>query len=77
MGVPSELVERQLWSELEERPDVFAARLTDLPPPDVVDILNRLRLADAAAVLGALPVSRAIDVIDQPTLRRRGGSWTN
>jgi magnesium transporter len=72
MGVPSELVERQLWSELEERPDVFAARLTDLPPPDVVDILNRLRLADAAAVLGALPVSRAIEVFDQPTLRRRG-----
>jgi magnesium transporter len=72
MGVPSELVERQLWAELEERPDVFAARLTDLPPPDVVDILNRLRLTDAGAVLGALPVSRAIEVLDQPTLRRRG-----
>ena len=72
MGVPSELVERQLWSELEERPDVFAARLIDLPPADVVDILNRLRLADAAAVLEALPVSRAIEVFDQPTLRRRG-----
>ena len=72
MGVPSELVERQLWSELEERPDVFAARLTDLPPPDVVDILNRLRLADSAAVLEALPVFRVIEVFDQPTLRRRG-----
>jgi magnesium transporter len=73
MGVPSELIERRLWAELEERPDAFAARLSDLPPADVVDILNRLRLADAAAVLEALPVSRAIDVIDQPTLRRRGG----
>ena len=72
MGVPSELVERRLWSELEERPDVFAARLIDLPPADVVDILNRLRLADAAAVLEALPVSRVIEVFDQPTLRRRG-----
>lgn len=72
MGVPSELVERRLWSELEERPDVFAARLIDLPPADVVDILNRLRLADAAAVLDALPISRAIEVFDQPTLRRRG-----
>jgi magnesium transporter len=72
MGVPSELVERQLWSELEERPDVFAAKLVDLAPADVVDILNRLRLADAAAVLEALPVSRLIEVFDQPTLRRRG-----
>jgi magnesium transporter len=72
MGAPSELAERQLWSELEERPDVFATRLIDLPPPDVVDILNRLRVADAAAVLEALPVSRAIEVFDQPTLRRRG-----
>jgi magnesium transporter len=72
MGAPSELVERRLWSELEERPDAFAARLSDLPPADVVDILNRLRLADAAAVLDALPVSRAVEVFDQPTLRRRG-----
>ena len=71
MGLPSELVERRLWSELEERPDIFAARLIDLPPADVVDILNRLRLADAAAVLETLPASRVIEVFDQPTLHRR------
>ena len=72
MSMPPELEERRLSSELEERPDAFASRLSDLPPPDVADVLNRLRLADAAAVLDALPVPRAIEAFDQPTLRRRG-----
>jgi magnesium transporter len=71
MSVPTELAER-LRLELEEPPDAFAARLADLSPVDVAEVLNRLRVADAAAVLGVLPVPRAVEVFDQPALRRRG-----
>ena len=71
MSMPTELAER-LRLELEEPPDAFAARLADLPPVDVADVLNRLRVADAAAVLGVLPVPRAVEVFDQLALRRRG-----
>lgn len=71
MSGSTELVER-LRLELEEPPGAFAARLADLPPVDVADVLNRLRVADAAAVLGALPIPRAVEVFDQPALRRRG-----
>ena len=71
MSVPTELVER-LRLELEEPTEAFAARLADLPPVDVADVLNRIRVADAAAVLGVLPVPRAVEVFDQLALRRRG-----
>jgi magnesium transporter len=71
MSVPKELVER-VRIELDEPPAEVAARLAEAPAVDLADMLNRLRLGDAAAVLGALPVVRAIEVMDQPSLRRRG-----
>ncbi len=68
MTVPADVLER-----LRDPHQVtdLAPQLGDLRPPDLADLLNQLRLADAATVLAALPVPRAIDVCDQPTLRRR------
>src|SRR5215831_454049 len=71
MKVPNELTERQRV-ELEEAPAAVAARLAGAPPVDVGAVLNPLRLTDAAAVIEALPPAQAVEVFDQPTLRRRG-----
>jgi len=47
-------------------------RVADLPAPDLADLVNQLSRAEAAMVIMMLPVSRAIELCDQPTLRRRG-----
>ena len=43
----------------------------ELPPADLAELLNQLRLQEAATVLSMLSIARATEVLDQPTLRRR------
>jgi magnesium transporter len=43
----------------------------ELPPADLADLVNQLRLQEAATVLSMLSIVRATEVLDQPTLRRR------
>jgi magnesium transporter len=57
---------------LLEDPEGIRPHLDELPDADTADVLNRLNLAESAAVLRLLPVARATRVCDQPTLRRRG-----
>jgi magnesium transporter len=45
--------------------------VAELPPADLAELLNQLRLQEAAAVLSMLSIARATEVLDQPTLRRR------
>ena len=45
--------------------------VSDLAPADLADLLNELRLAEAATVVSMLPVPRAIELFNQPTMRRR------
>jgi magnesium transporter len=71
MTIPSELPEPHR-TELDEAPTVVASRLAGAPSADVAEVLNRLRLTDAATVIEALPGEQALEVFDQPTLRRRG-----
>jgi len=46
--------------------------VAELPAADLADLVNELTLHEAATVTTLLPVPRAIEVFDQPTLRRRG-----
>jgi magnesium transporter len=45
--------------------------VADLPAPDVADLLNGLKVVEAATVITMVPVQRAVEVMDQPTLGRR------
>jgi len=68
---PKDLLERiQLRSD--ESLAGVGARVADLPAPDLADLVNQLSRAEAAMVIMMLPVPRAIELCDQPTLRRRG-----
>lgn len=71
MPAPRDLLER-----IQQRSDESLAgvgeRVADLPAPDLADLVNQLSRAEAAMVIMMLPVPRAIELCDQPTLRRRG-----
>jgi len=67
---PEELLER-IRLRLEESFTGIGEVVTDLPAPDVADLLNQLTLAEAATVALMLPVPRAVEVLDQPTMTRR------
>ncbi len=47
-------------------------QIADLPAADLVELLNQLKLLEAAAVIMMLPLPRAIELFDQPTMTRRG-----
>jgi magnesium transporter len=49
----------------------IGSEVTDLPPADLAELLNQLRLAEAAAIVSMLPLARCIELFDQPTMRRR------
>jgi magnesium transporter len=67
---------RDLLERIQQRSDESLAgvgeRVADLPAPDLADLVNQLCRAEAAMVIMMLPVPRAIELCDQPTLRRRG-----
>jgi magnesium transporter len=47
--------------------------VAELPAADLVELLNQLKLIEAATVIMMLPAPRAIELFDQPTMTRRGG----
>jgi magnesium transporter len=56
---------------LEDNPEPIPRFVQELPSPDVADALNLLTLCEAGEVLALLPMAKAIEICDQPTLRRR------
>jgi magnesium transporter len=57
---------------LEESFVGISEQVADLAPEDLVELLNQLKLMEAAAVIMMLPVPRVIELLDQPTMTRRG-----
>jgi magnesium transporter len=57
---------------LEESFVGISEQVADLPPEDLVDLLNQLKLVEASTVVMMLPASRVIELFDQPTMTRRG-----
>ncbi|MFN2514428.1 MAG: magnesium transporter MgtE N-terminal domain-containing protein, partial [Pyrinomonadaceae bacterium] len=45
--------------------------VSDFAAADLAELFNQLTLPEAATVVSMLPVQRAIEVFDQPTMRRR------
>ena len=64
------LLER-IHLRLDESVVGIGAELADLDAADLAELLNQLTLAEAATVVSLLPVARAIEICDQPTMRRR------
>ncbi|MEP7337368.1 MAG: magnesium transporter [Acidobacteriota bacterium] len=50
----------------------ISEQVADLAPEDLVELLNQLKLIEAASVIMMLPITRAIELFDQPTMTRRG-----
>jgi len=65
-----QLLER-IQLRLDESFVGIGSEIADLPAPDLAELLNQLRLAEAAAVVSMLPLARCIELFDQPTMRRR------
>lgn len=65
-----ELIER-IHLRLDDSFVGIGAEIADLRSADLADLLNSLTLAEAATVITMLPIQRAIEVCDQPTMRRR------
>jgi magnesium transporter len=66
----SDLVDRIRRSRREDLA-ALAPAVADFPAPDVADLLNQLSIHEAAGLTNAFPAARAIEVLEQPTLRRR------
>jgi magnesium transporter len=49
----------------------IGSEVSDLPPEDLAELLNQLRLNEAAAIVSMLALQRCIELCDQPTMRRR------
>jgi magnesium transporter len=64
------LLER-IHLRLDESMVGIGAEVSDLPAADLADLINQLNLAEAATVVSLLPVPKAIEICDQPTMRRR------
>jgi len=64
------LLER-IHLRLDESLVGIGAQVADLAAADLAELLNELTLVEAATVISMLPVARAIEVCDQPTMRRR------
>src|SRR6201988_855957 len=66
---------RQLLERIQLRLDEgfvgIGSEVSDLPAADLAELLNQLRLDEAAAIVSMLPLARCIELFDQPTMRRR------
>lgn len=73
--MPSSKDLQQLLERIQLRLDEsfvgIGSEVSDLPAPDLAELLNQLRLAEAAAIVSMLPLDRSIELYDQPTMRRR------
>jgi len=65
-----ELLER-IELRLDESFVGIGSEVSDLPPEDLAELLNQLRLNEAAAIVSMLPLTKCIELCDQPTMRRR------
>lgn len=65
-----QLLER-IQLRLDESFVGIGSEVSDLPPADLAELLNQLRLNEAAAIVSMLPLERCIELCDQPTMRRR------
>jgi magnesium transporter len=70
MAVPKDLLER-IQLRLDESFTGIGAAVADLAAADVAELLNQLRIVEAATVITMLSIPRAVEVMDQPTLTRR------
>jgi magnesium transporter len=68
---PDELLE-QIRLRLGESFGEIGQQIQDLRAPDLADLVNQLTRAEAAMVIMALPLPQAIELCNQPTMRRRG-----
>ena len=64
------LLER-IHLRLDESMVGIAEQVADLAAVDLAELLNQLRLDEAAAVMSLLPIPRSNELCDQPTMRRR------
>lgn len=64
------LLER-IHLRLDESMVGIAEQLADLDAADLAELLNQLTLVEAATAVSLLPAPRAIEICDQPTMRRR------
>lgn len=73
MSTPRDLQEllERIQLRLDESFVGIGSEVADLPPEDLAELLNQLRLNEAAAVVSMLPLARCIKLCDQPTMRRR------
>jgi magnesium transporter len=70
VSAPEDLLER-IRMRLDESFVGIGEVVAELQPADVADLVNQLKLHEAAAVMSMLSVPRAVEVFDQPTLNRR------
>src|SRR5262245_40067041 len=66
-----DLLER-IHTRLDESFVNIGAQVAHLEAVDLGELLNQLTIAEAATVLSMLPIPRATELCDQPTMRRRG-----
>ena len=70
MQSPEHLAEH-IRLHLEDNPEPITKIVLELRSPDIADALNLLTVSEAGEVLAILPKTKAIEICDQPTLRRR------
>jgi magnesium transporter len=70
MPAPQDLLER-IRLRLDESFVGIGQVVSDLPIPDVADLVNQLTLQEAAVVVTLLPPDRAVALLDEPHLHRR------
>lgn len=67
---PKKLLER-IHMRLDESLVGISEVVGDLAPADLALLINQLTLVEAATVVSMLPVPRAIELLDDPIMRRR------
>jgi len=70
MPLTSELLEKIRRTRRENLASL-GPQVGELASPDVADLFNQLSIHEAAGLANALSPTRAIEVLEQPTLRRR------
>ncbi|HEX6739452.1 MAG TPA: CBS domain-containing protein, partial [Vicinamibacteria bacterium] len=71
MSSPQDLLER-IRMRLDDSFTGIGQVVSDLPAPDIAEVVNQLTAQEAGAVVSMLPPPRAVELMDQPSLRRRG-----
>jgi magnesium transporter len=70
--MPVEDLRERINLRLEESFVGISEQVAHLDAEDLVELLNQLKLIEAASVMMMLPVPRAVELFDQPQMNRRG-----